>query len=116
MYHTLPDLRRPKRLRNLGDTEMVAVDYESVLRSHKFTHNIRESLRRLGIAKDHFYRGRHIAELRIIDRNVFDGLLSQAMTNNSSLYEFDRICKYKMLENTMKIKAELLKRSGKLLP
>ena len=116
LNHTLADIRRPKRLRNLGDTEMVAFDYESVLRSHKFTHNIRESLRRLGIAKDHFYRGRHIAELRVIDRDVFDGLLRRAMANNSSLYEFDRICKFKMLDSTMKLKAEILKRNGKLLP
>lgn len=87
-----------------------------MLRLHRYTHNIRESLRRLGIAKDHFYRGRHIAELMIIDRDVFDELLRNALQNNGSLYEFDRLCKFKMSEEELLMKADILKRSGKLLP
>ena len=108
---TIPGRARGMR-RSLFDIETLADEYAQVLQEYTITRNVTNACRRLG-SKAMFYRRKHIAELRIVNRNLFEELLVRALADNQALQSFNSVCK-NMLTGMPRV--DYLRKEGKLLP
>ena len=116
--HTVLGKRyRPRlNIRDSADLEIIMRNYKSVLRQFRICSSIKLSCRSAGLSHRTLYRKKHIAELQILDKNVFSEVHKHALTNELTSKQLDELCKLKMMEHPLCDKASEMRKCNQLLP
>ena len=79
-------------------------------------HNLEDVCKKRGVGRSMFYQKKFISELMLADDPLFHNLRERALADQTSLKDFNKLCKEKIETSPIKDKIEQMRKDGLLLP
>ena len=96
--------------------ETILTEYVAILNHYQWSGSVRRACRAYGIAYTTFFRQRYLAEMKIVDAEVFNEVLQKTISNDFTMKHLGGMCRKMLQEPPYRDKAAAMRASNKLLP